>query len=275
MLQTLHMMHQPQTSTYDPAFRPLLQPSSGFGTLSANGGASQLTASGNAAAASSFYQPSARPPPPPDQPLPPLPPITPTSGMSCWTHRPSSTVNPYAASSAVSMISNGMNVGLGGGGAPMVASTHTGPKLGLTIGQLIIHSGAKITLENRCYHNLDGSMAEYASASLISGQTGYPMRPPSIHGGSGGLIFAPSPTGYPTAQPPTSQDVFLQSMLAATTNGNAATNAGVFPLMVSCSSGFGDGAMPPSLSVFPSHSMNGPFDTLKSIDTLPPHEDMR
>lgn len=120
-------------------------------------------------------------------------------------------------------------------------------------------------------------MAEYASASLISGQSGYPMRPPSIHGGTGGLIFTPQPTAYPTAQSPTGQDVFLQptAMLVGTsTASNAVNGNGVFPLIVSCSSGFGDTAVP-SLSMLPSHSKNGLFDTLKSIDTLPPHEEMR
>ena len=126
MLQTLHLMQQqkqqqqqqtPQLSSYDPSFRPLIQSNSGFGTLSVNGGAAHLTT-----AASYFPPPPQPPPPPPDQPLPPLPPITPTSGVSCGTHRPSSTVNPYAASSAVSILANGGAVAT----TPMIASTHTG-----------------------------------------------------------------------------------------------------------------------------------------------------
>ncbi len=118
-------------------------------------------------------------------------------------------------------------------------------------------------------------MAEYASASLINGQTGYPMRPPSIHGGNaGGLVFAP-PGCYPAGQ-----DVFLQTMLPVTTTPTTG-NGAVFPLMVSCSSGLGTfndpiSYMPPPTAggALPSGAKN-PFDTLKSIDTLPPHEEMR
>ncbi|VDO03981.1 unnamed protein product [Rodentolepis nana] len=236
MLQTLHLMQQQQTASgYDPNLRPLLQNVSaqGFGTLGQNGAPPPM-----------FQVPP--PPPPPDQPLPPLPPITPTSGASGTQQhhqRPSSTVNPYAASSAVSIFANG------GNGTTMITSTHT-----------------------------DGSMAEYASASLISGQSGYPMRPSSTHGGNSGLLFTSQPNAYPSVQNSSGQDVFLQptTMLVGTglANGNMANTNGVFPVMVSCSSGFGDGVMP-SFSNLPSHSKNGLFDTLKSIDTLPPHEEMR
>ncbi|KAM3175174.1 hypothetical protein ACTXT7_009048 [Hymenolepis weldensis] len=117
MLQTLHLMqqqHQKQqtVSGYDSTLRPLLQnfSAAGFATLGPSG-----------APPSMFQVPP--PPPPPDQPLPPLPPITPTSGTSGTQQhhqRPSSTINPYAASSAVSIFANG------GNGTTMITSTHTG-----------------------------------------------------------------------------------------------------------------------------------------------------
>ncbi len=131
MFQTLHLM---QSQQYDPAFRPLLQPNpSGFGTLTGPNGVTpqhqypHMAPSPAVTTATAFYSLSQQPPPPPpppDQPLPPLPPVTPTSGMSGVTHqgRPSSTVNPYAASSAVSLLP--MN-GTGNVGT-MAGSTHTG-----------------------------------------------------------------------------------------------------------------------------------------------------
>ncbi|VDL59255.1 unnamed protein product [Hymenolepis diminuta] len=118
MLQTLHLMQQQQqqqqtASGYDSTLRPLLQnfSAAGFATLGSNG------------APPSMFQIPPPPPPPPDQPLPPLPPITPSSGTSGTQQhhqRPSSTINSYAASSAVSIFANG------GNGATMITSTHTG-----------------------------------------------------------------------------------------------------------------------------------------------------
>lgn len=125
MLQTLHLMQQQQqqqqtASGYDSTLRPLLQnfSAAGFATLGSNG------------APPSMFQVPPPPPPPPDQPLPPLPPITPSSGTSGTQQhhqRPSSTINPYAASSAVSIFANG------GNGTTMITSTHTGKFLYFSI----------------------------------------------------------------------------------------------------------------------------------------------
>lgn len=156
-----------------------------------------------AAATPGFY------PPPPDQPLPPLPPATPISASAANSLLSSgarnSTINPYAASSL-----NGFLVDDNG----MVMSTHT-----------------------------DGSMAEYASASLVNGQTGrLPIRPPSIHGLSPGFSCQQQPQLQsqqpPTASSPNAGMMCLVSSGAGPVLNNvggglqAVANAGAYPFML-------------------------------------------
>ncbi|BHF72644.1 DNA damage responsive protein [Sparganum proliferum] len=154
-----------------------------------------------AAPTSGFY------PPPPDQPLPPLPPATPVSASAANSLLSSgarnSTINPYAASSL-----NGFLVDDNG----MVMSTHT-----------------------------DGSMAEYASASLVNGQTGrLPIRPPSIHGLSPGFSCQQQQQSQqpPTASSPNAGMMCLVSSGAGPVLNNvggglpAVANAGAYPFML-------------------------------------------
>lgn len=142
-------------------------------------------------------------------------------------------------------------------------------------------------------------MAEYASASMINGQGDYPLRSPSIHGTTNdgaSLVFSP-PGPYP---PPTFQEFLMQTMMPISSHHNGLFNPlppataafangqhpkPIFPVIVSCSSGLGTfndpAALASPLSYLPpapvttTLGVQNPFDTLKSIDTLPPHEETR